>query len=197
MRKEPYLLPWALWKQNRWCRDELARSHSFGVRVCAHHSWWLHSLNSHILHQEGRHSATQPSKDRQKLKDTQHTHRKTSSRHIIRLLIMMSNWQLCHSRCKGFSVEHSASIRLSFSHSIQQGASKSQRDTTYTQEKFKKASYDCCSLWWALGNYVFKMRRKAPLRSILHQQGCHSATQPSKDHQKLKETQHIHRKTST
>ena len=37
VRKEPYLLPWALWKQNRWCRDELARSHCFSVRVRAHH----------------------------------------------------------------------------------------------------------------------------------------------------------------
>ena len=82
----------------------------------------------------------------------------------------MSNWQLCHSRCKGSSMEHSASTRLSFSHSTQQGASKSQRDTTNTQEYFKQASYDCCSLWWALGNYVFEMQRKAALWSIPHQQ---------------------------
>lgn len=78
MRKEPYLLPWALWKQNRRCRDELARSHCFGVLVCAHHCWRLHSFKSHILDQEDCHSATQSSKDRQKLKDTQCTHRKTS-----------------------------------------------------------------------------------------------------------------------
>lgn len=56
-------------------------------------------------------------------------------------------------------------------------------------------SYDCW-LWWAIDNYVIQ-DVKAPLWSILVQQGCRSATQPSKEHQNLKETRHTHRKNSS